>query len=432
MKVNADIKLVTLKLVIWVIAILMMVTLGSLGAAISCAFFVVLFLCWQRMTALDLVFLFVVAGVFQYEDKNQLWSFARYVLPVLVIAKAITFQPSQLLGFFFRQWYLFAFLFAVSVYVSPFPITTLINIGVFAALLGFAFGAALDIRNGRSFIKNLHIFYGAFLLVSAISLLDPSISYARNLVSFQGVLNNPNAFGIVIAPYVTLAFFSVIYKPKPMVCIAFAISAWLLLLSHSRTALLSCVLAIIILMITNPNARKIGVNKAVILIMLGALSTAYLVLNNTNPLISYLDKNSSGSVFQSIESSRGFMVEKQLNNIKDNVWLGIGFKVPSETIGVEAEVAVSSVQPYEKGNLFLASMEELGFFGTVVFFFFLIKLFSPLKIIKTKNFALCGVALTSFFTNLGEFTLFSIGGVGAVCWTMIFYWMLLKRLENGG
>jgi len=76
--------------------------------------------------------------------------------------------------------------------------------------------------------------------------------------------------------------------------------------------------------------------------------------------------------------------------------------------------------PIEKGNLYLAVLEELGLIGLLLFFAWLI--FSYFRVVKKNLFGL-PVFFTILMLNFGESVLFSPGGVGALC-IMMFTWSI--------
>ena len=148
------------------------------------------------------------------------------------------------------------------------------------------------------------------------------------------------------------------------------------------------------------------VSSAFIVVYLGSLS---------NYFINFLDKSNTGSITESVLLSRGSLIDKQVLNISNNPIFGIGFKNPSDLKKIDD--IFSTGKAYEKGNMFLASLEELGIIGSVILFLTIIAL---LKLHQNSYNNLLVLPLIALITIMGEATLFSIGGIGILIWSFVF------------
>jgi len=263
---------------------------------------------------------------------------------------------------------------------------------------------------------NIFNLYTIILILSVFSLVIPSISFARNGSGFQGVTLHPNAYGVYFSSYTALNLILFIFNKKKINLLLFVLSFVFLLLSQSRTSIFSVLLGIGVYFLITPEFRKKF--SHVFIIAFPIIILFFLAFNKNIMDFVYkflLKSSSSGNIRESFESSRGSIVKAQLNNIDENKLFGIGFKVPSnKTLQM---VVDTDIIKYEKGNLLLASIEELGIIG-FLFFIILIILLTTAKNTYNTTFKIIPIVLV--FTTLGESTLFSIGGLGAYIWAMLF------------
>jgi len=269
---------------------------------------------------------------------------------------------------------------------------------------------------------NVYNLYIVILIMSVFSLMIPSISFGRNGIGFQGITLHPNAFGVFFSGFTALSFILYVYKNKMINLLFFLVSLTLLFFSQSRTSFLSVILGLAIYFLLTADFRK-KISKSILLIV--PTASLFLIVfyeKISTFLFSFLVKNNNNNtIISSIESSRGALIEAQIKNIEENTFFGIGFKVPSSKI--LQTIDESNIIKYEKGNLFLACIEELGIIGFILFITIIIFLIFH-KNMYNKVFIILPLVL--FITTFGESTLFSIGGLGTFIWTMMF----LNRKNN--
>ena len=131
-------------------------------------------------------------------------------------------------------------------------------------------------------------------------------------------------------------------------------------------------------------------------------------------LIIFINKKDNVSnVLEIGEASRGVLVYPMIANISENPLTGIGFGVASiqsmRQVNRENIFGLPTSAPTEKGVMPVAVLEELGVFGliSVVLWLWIIMYRS-----FQSGFSTFVVATTVMFTNLGEASLFSVGGMG--------------------
>lgn len=272
-----------------------------------------------------------------------------------------------------------------------------------------------------------------FLIVIVICstvLVFSKIGYINNGHGFQGVLNHPQGFGIVMS--IAVSFFIIewingyygyySYLNK----ILLILSSIFLILSESRTGLLASVLAITATMVlSNRTIFRQNLSKFTPIIFFTTI--AFFVASafvDTSPIGASIQKFLLKSGTQEYENGLleiddAFLVSRK--GILENSWdsflshpiTGIGFAMPSpgtSIIQANTFMGIPLEFPIEKSNIVTALMEETGIVGVFAFLLLLQSQLKKLIFPKTDPFLL--LFLTVLFINLGEMAYFSIGGWG--------------------
>ncbi len=271
------------------------------------------------------------------------------------------------------------------------------------------------------------------LLISTIFINSP-VGYLINGSGFQGVLSHPQTFGVYAA---ILGSFSVARLLSRMGnynfdLFVFILSLFLILLSESRTALLSIstgyVMTFIIVQFFVPRhiSQSVSVRKFRKVFLVVVATSIISILSNIEYYDYFFSKSGATQTENIVDAyveSRGVLFIPMLKNINENSF-GIGFGIASSESMIRItrdpvfNLPISA--PIEKGNLYLAVLEELGLIGLLLFFAWLI--FSYFRVVKKNLFGL-PVFFTILMLNFGESVLFSPGGVGALC-IMMFTWSI--------
>lgn len=264
----------------------------------------------------------------------------------------------------------------------------------------------------------------AVLLVS-LPLLPTGLGYLRNGTGFQGVLSHPQVFGPTAAIVGAMVGGRLLENPRPRRrdLALFTMCLVLVVLSEARTAGLALILglfgAVILLPVFAgvprrkmlPGIRSRRFIAMAFACLLGVIVAAPFL---TNTLQGYMFKHSDASSFvESAELSRGVLLYKMIENVQENPWTGIGFGISSDPtdlvvlsdpfIGLPFSAAV------EKGILPIAIVEELGVFGALAMFGYLLVVLSRGARAGAAQFSML---LALLLVNLGESALFSVGGMG--------------------
>jgi|TARA_R100000479_G_scaffold33554_3_gene13958 hypothetical protein len=312
---------------------------------------------------------------------------------------------------------LFLFLLIHSLFFSYDSVNSLIELASFSLMIFFTFKSSFfkSIEQRATIIKNIEAMYIAIIICSAFSFLQPSIAYLKNGVGFQGVSLHPNAFGVVLAPFTGFLLIKLFKKFTKKGLLFFILSFIFTYLSLSRTSILSVLLGLIGIILINTKLRKLISKKFFLFFSLSSILLFLYYSEITQFTIDFLNKSNANTVQDSFIASRGALLHSQITNISNHPFLGIGFKMPSDLNSFKDPMTLGKA--YEKGSILLASIEELGIIGAVIL---LITIISFLKIRKNKYNSFLILALIALFTNLGEATLFSVGGIGVLVWTFIF------------
>lgn len=406
----------------WFVVILSLLLIPK-SAIIIIVLFSILFL-FDKIDNLDVAVTFFLIYFIQ-NGLNSLDSLVmlRYILIPILIAKTflnvrtkkIKLKPKKIYLVVLLLTYL---LFNV-IFVSVNSSFSFIEYLLFILLLIFSYKAGEINSIDNYFVKivNIQSLYYVIIVMSIAVIPITNIAYARNGVGLQGITVHPNAFGVFLAPFCGYMLVKFLHDKRKIYVIFFFLSLILLFLSLSRTSFFSFVLGTVIYFFINSSFRskfsKIFLWSAIPLIII----TIFNFNSISNSLSGFLIKSEgSGSFVESVEQSRGLLIKKQLANIEENMLFGIGFKIPSNKIAITKTSSTDEVY-YEKGNMLMASLEELGIVGTIIFVFVLIRL---LRTSKKSNSEFQILAIIAIISAMGEATLFSIGGLGVFIWILVF------------
>lgn len=285
--------------------------------------------------------------------------------------------------------------------------------------------------------KRFFWFSFILILINFFIYLVTDIGYEHDKRYFQGIFNHSQVLGIFMSLFLSVVFIIILnqknFSLKTIFFIAiFTSSLILIILTFSRTALFSFLFSILAFVFFSIFFRKkkffetynIFRNKnfstlGILLLLLLIFFYNYFY----EIFIAFLKKNGSIQNFIHLYlSSRLIAIEPMIENIKTNWLTGIGFGIPSlETYSSIKQITFESLIffTYEKGNLYILILEELGLLGFLIFTFWLFLLIQRL-ILSGNNIALI-VVINILLINLGEAVLFSTGGLGLFLLILLFW-----------
>jgi hypothetical protein len=255
----------------------------------------------------------------------------------------------------------------------------------------------------------------AVLMLICLPLIFTNIGYIRNGYAFQGILDSSQSWGLVMAVLGSwlIGRLSEKVKYRWLDMILLGLSMVLLVMSATRTAGLALVLAAsfssIIYFIT-----RVSILSFIRTIFAVSIISMITWISLSDQLTTFIfKKDSVTNAFKIGEASRGVLVFPMLTNIVENPMTGIGFGIASQpskrVIHRKGVFGIPVGAPVEKGVTPLAILEELGVLGLIVVVLWVWML---IRRSYQSGFTPFLVLSTVLFTNLGEASLFSTGGMG--------------------
>lgn len=268
----------------------------------------------------------------------------------------------------------------------------------------------------------------AMIVVLSAPLMFMGLGVVRNGMGFQGWLNQPQAFGIFIAP-VTVLFFGLgffdKYWPRLNIPLA-ALAAIEMLACLSRNAIIAAFLGIALGVVVSlrSNARRW---LPVTVLFAVAAAVLFLLPSTQSYLSSLARKDQAGTgqagIGASFNESRGMLITRALDNFKSEPLSGIGFGVaadPTEMTVVRDPVFGLPVSAsVEKGVAWVAALEETGLIGMIALAWLLWELLAG----AARQSSATGLATVfgGLMTNNGESTFFSFSGQGLIVWLIMIF-----------
>jgi hypothetical protein len=317
-----------------------------------------------------------------------------------------------------------AFLFIHSMLFSQMADVSILKTVVWVTLLVILLSSWRGLSNLEHDRLKRQLFGGLVvsMLASLPFLAITNIGYATNGNGFQGIFNQPQVFGLVMA---TLAACIIGRLSQPvryrwLDMFLLVLSLLLLLMSESRTAGFALVLALagtpIIFFVFRGRGRSL-------LKSLASMSAILFVIwfSFSEQLTKFAFKRDNAvDISQTIEASRGILMFPMIANIVENPMSGIGFgvgSIPSErSVNRDNILGLPTGAPVEKGVLPLAVIEELGAPGFLAVALWLWMMFRRSYRAGFYPFLVLSLVL---LMNLGEATFFATGSIGLFFLIMI-------------
>lgn len=272
----------------------------------------------------------------------------------------------------------------------------------------------------------------AIAALSAPLLLLP-LGYVTNGNGFQGILNQPQAFGMTMALLAAWiggrmlrlrAFSAIDIGLAGMVMV-------MLFLSESRGAMLAASGGLVLsyCLARGLNLSRVRMafknlrHKRVFLLMVCMLFCGGLFFDKVSSMIerTIAKRTENHSITSAFDASRGALIAKSMKNFYANPVLGIGFGVASNPADMkvvrEPVFGLPVSASIEKGNMYSAILEEIGFLGFMLFFGILFVLLN--SICRSGQLEMVWLFFCALLVNLGEAVLFSPNGIGMLVWILM-------------
>lgn len=370
---------------------------------------------------------FLNPGIFHIDNSivpNLRWIiFFSSLFTLINKTKKITLNKEWL--YTFIVWVMFVSV--VSILNSNLPLVSLSKLFMFS--LGFiAINIGVSETNNTYNWKKWIFAYCLSIQYLSLPFLFLPSGYFINGTGFQGITNQPNAFGIITAVMISIYIFlnSQLEFKKYSKLIHFSIfmSIVMLISSKSRTSMLALILSLVIYffirLYNSLISRRVKLKSLVIIIFFIVISSIFITFNYEN-ICNQINELLFKGGYENILFSSQSIIEAQNEAILNSPIIGNGFGVEwNPNQGKSLNLSLS--YPVEKRNLLLALMSETGMIGTVIFAVFLLKY---TNILKYKKFTCIEcIFISAIMINFGEMVFFSGNGIG------IFIWFILAFYNN--
>ncbi len=377
---------------------------------------------------------------------TSIGRFATLIAAALSACRALIISSNKneiLTSFFIATLVLSSYLILHSLFFSPLPDVSLLKAIAWSLAMITSIVAWSILSPEQRTQTSVDIFTGISLVIVASAPFNFSyIGYARNGTGFQGILNQPQVFGITAASLFAYVLTNLLQQKRFSVTIALALalSGVCIVLSKARVAFLSPIigvsLAMAVQVISKRRSSKLqGLRSPFFWTLIVILSAVGAFrYEEVGTFISDFVTNKRGggasSLSEAYRQARGGAIDRMMVNIQDEPWTGIGFGISSispssMTITREPIFGLAVNAPVEKGILPLAVLEEVGVIGFMIFAMW--AFFAFLSAIANDDGRL-SVLFTIFLINLAESTLFSPGGAGLL-FIVLLGWCTLPNIH---
>lgn len=288
-------------------------------------------------------------------------------------------------------------------------------------------------------------FLAIFLIVVVLGfpLLFNPLGYFRNQRGFQGLLNQPQAYGAFLGPLCVWLLSMLLCKEcKGAFWWVFLGAAFAsLVATQSRTGMFCFVISPIVVVAIKMAKGDISFSSVQRALRYGAIFLLlfmpifYLSRGSVMKMINdFLYKNTAQeTIDDALYASRGFIVIRSFQNFLANPILGIGFGLASDpatfVVRRNASVGLPLGASVEKGVLLVAILEEVGIIGFLFFAIFLASLLFP-TFRRGASFSSAILAVSVFLINFGEAVFFAVGGMGLWMWLLIGVSRTMSRKDS--
>ena len=271
------------------------------------------------------------------------------------------------------------------------------------------------------------------MVLSGLTLLKPGLGIGGD-GGLQGLLNQPQALGIFIAPFAAWALTGVLLMRRQAsrleVWLAIA-SLILIFLTRARTGAFAAAFAVAFVMLTHLLSRRrtrqhASLGRPVLIAAIAGLALlgAAIATGKVGKFVTafaYKDyseahRNLGGAFYE----SRGGGVVSEWQNFTHSPWLGNGFGVYPDgrfPAGVVMFDGIPISAPIEKGFLPTAILEEGGIVGAAG----LVLLIAWLarRAWRTQELRWRAMFVACLAVNVGECVFLSAGGIGILMWLLM-------------
>lgn len=263
--------------------------------------------------------------------------------------------------------------------------------------------------------------------LSLLTLARPQLAYLKNGVALQGILNHPQALGVLVSPLATLllARFALMRAgTQPVLIGALAVTWSVMFLTGARTAALAALSGVAFAFLTRVlrqqrGTAQAGTGRIVAVAFLGVIVITVAALSGAGESF-LLKRSGTDNLGDAFSQSRGSAIEDQWRRFLSAPWQGHGFGVyPNGEFpaGVTTVAGIPISAPVEKGFVPTAILEETGIIGASLFA--LLLWLCGREVWRNEDLSWIAVFVACLFINIGEAVILSPGGIGLYIWMLI-------------
>jgi len=307
---------------------------------------------------------------------------------ILIAVTKILLQRKKIIFINNNDFLFFYFLFVIVCIISYFyslePVTSAIMIKTISLYFIFIVILVNYVDNYDKLKKLIKYFIYSGIIASLYILFNFLYHYGfSHFFRLGKVLGNQNAMGIIIGIATTFSFYFLIFEKKFLYIFPIIITAVMVLLTGSRTALVFVVLNTIFLIYFKNRSSFKGKLRAVVLIFLLFLLSYYLIFNIPifytiigRRVENYIDFFGSNGTNEGSILMRNYMIKFGIEKFKEKPIFGWG--IANYRVLLDKDIGLRT---YAHNN-YIELLVDVGTIGTIVYY--LMYIFSLFKLKKIK------------------------------------------------
>lgn len=246
-----------------------------------------------------------------------------------------------------------------------------------------------------------------FLILWSAFYTNQPIGYLLNGYSFQGVLNHPNLFAVILVMGLVTLLVLMIMERRHLLIYSglMLIGIYELLISNSRTAVFSlfvCFVLAVIIIKVRPLYKFLLVGSTIALVLVSMMSSSLW-----QKAMSFIQK---GQTSNNILLSRYGQIDNVSLALHKSPFFGDGFGIPFNN----TSLALASFT-FEAGNIIFGLLIFTGVIGLVLYLIYLgILVFSTPHVFRISVL----LFVVTLLVNMGEMIMFSSINIGIFCYIL--------------
>jgi len=372
------------------------------------------------------------------------------VMAVMLMTKLAGIRHSRLVTPFMGMFVYIVFM-AISSAQGWNPLISYLKLFLFSSCFFAYYSVAntviVDPRSDVQKIRSVYLSFACFMLIGSVFLIPfpeianmssqavvETINAGANITSlFCGMTFHSQALGPLVAVLFVLILGDMIFsvrKPDKLMIILLCCCPILIYKTSSRTAMGTMLagggfLLWQFMLAKHMNTRWRSKVFSVSLLLIVLASALLLCTSSGRQSVTKYMLKSGGYEGQATVSmdelvtTRQGLMDSAMDNFREKPLLGNGFQVSEDLIGAGSGGWRSVLTaPVEKGVWMTAILEEGGVTGFAIFVVFVVVAIVLLR--KRGAYISAALLLTIVVLNLGEFTMFSMSGIGGCYWALCF------------